>query len=120
MTAGPCVTNSFLPRSPFAAEEGSQFLPAASQLGPAGSRWRGLFVLEGLLMQPVFGYPSSPQRIRLDEVGEGVRTGPEPGRDNAGILEDAFKLARPGDTLIGAVDHDGDPSWLPQCTVTAY
>jgi hypothetical protein len=67
-------------------------------------------------MQPVFGYPSSPQRIRLDEVGEGVRTGPEPGRDNAGIIEDAFKLARPGDTLIGAVDHDGDPSWLPQCT----
>jgi hypothetical protein len=67
-------------------------------------------------MQPVFGYPSSPQRIRLDEVGEGVRTGPEPGRDNAGILEEAFKLARPGDTLIGAVDHDGDPSWLPQCT----
>jgi hypothetical protein len=45
-----------------------------------------------------------------------VRTGPEPGRDNAGIIEDAFKLARPGDTLIGAVDHDGDPSWLPQCT----
>jgi hypothetical protein len=64
----------------------------------------------------VLGYPSAPQRCRLDQAGEGVRTGPEPGRDNAGLIEDAFKLARPGDVIVGAVDHDGDPSWLPQCT----
>lgn len=50
------------------------------------------------------GYPRTPARYRLDQCGEGVRTGPAPGCDNVGIIEDAFRRADPGDVLEFPID----------------